>query len=205
MLRSPLSRVLLLLGLAATFVAAPNTYAQVSWKLYDMRDLIGLIPPTTPLVAQPFVERGKSVDELMDRVCTALGIVHAPLLPGVYGVEAEDAQHTQVKGLLEKIRALYAERYEVEIVWFTAPAEEIQSIGDQITPVEPLHRHRLVVTRRTPTPLTLITRHSYVSDLTAVVATSAMAHDPETRSIDGGLQLSILVGAGQEEDKGGHG
>lgn len=199
MLRLPLSRMLLLVTFVATLASGPAASGQVSWKLYDLRDLIGLIPPPTTATSESFVDRGQSVHELMGRVCSALGVSHAPLLAGVYGVEADDIQHADVQGLLEQIRSLYAETYEVQLVWFTAEAHKTPAIGDQIAPVEPLHRHRLVVTRRTPSPVTLVTRHSYVYDLSAVVATSAVAYDPDTDSIDGGLQLSLLVGAGQEQ------
>jgi hypothetical protein len=186
-------------ALTVALAAGPSASAQETWKLYDLRDLIAVLPPTTPPEEPCLAAGARSADELMERVCNALGVRHAPFLGGVYGVEAGDAEHTQVRQLLEQIRSLYSERYAVELVWFTAPAGETPSIGDQVAPAELHHRHRLVVARRTPTPLVVVTRHSYVSDLTAVVATSAATHDPRTAITDAGLQLSVLVGAGPEE------
>lgn len=201
MVRPTLSCVSLVSVLTVALAAGSSASAQETWKLYDLRDLIAVLPSTTPPDDdEPYLAAGaQSADELMERVCNALGVHHAPFLGGVYGVEAGDAEHTQVRQLLERIRSLYAEPYAVELVWFTAPTGETPSIGDEVAPAEPHHRHRLVVARRTPTPLAVVTRYSYVSDLTAVVATSAATHDPRTASTDAGLRLSVLVGAGPEE------
>ncbi len=196
-----LSCVSVMSVLTVALAAGSSASAQETWKLYDLRDLIAVLPSTTPPDEdEPYLAAGaQSADELMERVCSELGIHYAPFLSGVYGLEAEEAEHARVRQLLEQIRSLYAEPYAVELVWFTASAGEAPSIGDVITPAEPHHRHRFVVARRTPTPLVSVTRYSYVSDLTAVVATSAATHDPRTSSTDAGLRLSVLVGAGPEE------
>jgi hypothetical protein len=209
--------------LTVTLAAGPTASAQETWKLYDLRDLIAVLPPTTlpeqPAIASqvppfqtwdigaparppepPTLTAGvRSADELMKRVCGALGVTYAPFLGGVYGIEGGEAEHAQVRQLLEQIRSLYAERYAVELVWFTAPAGETPSIGDEVAPAQPHHRHRLVVARRTPTPLVVATHYSYISDVSAVVATGSALHDPRTGNTDAGMRLSVLVGAGPEE------
>jgi len=209
--------------MTVVLAVGPRASAQETWKLYDLRDLIAVLPPTPPpeqpattSQLQPFQTRSqdaplrppgpptlsagiRSADELMERVCGALGVLHTPFLGGVYGIQAGEAEHAQVKQLLEQIRSLYAERYFVELVWFTAPGGDAPSTGDEVSPSDRHHQHRLVVARRTPTPLLVVTQHSYGSDLDAVVATSAATHDPRTASIDAGLRLSVLVGAGPEE------
>ncbi len=217
MLCPQFSRMLRLLTLATLVFAVPAVSAQSSWKVYDLRDLLGLIPPPRPADVpspEPRVGMGiygeppespapkgapHSVDQLMDRLCNALAVNCTPLLAGVYGVEADDAEHTQVLQMLEEIRALYGERYEVEIVYFMVDAEQAPAIGDPATPAGPLHRCRLVVTRRTPTPLTTVTVQSYISDLQPVVAQNAVAYDPLTERAADGLEASILVGAGKDE------
>ncbi len=135
----------------------------------------------------------------MHELCDALGIHHTPLLTGVFAVEAGQDEHIQLLQMLEEVRTLYVERYAVEILLFRATAEQPTSVGDPVTPNGPLRRHRFVVARRTPTPVVLVTRHSYVSDISPVVATEAVGYAAETRSVEDGLRLSIIVGAGEEE------
>ncbi|MFQ5494484.1 MAG: hypothetical protein ACE5EX_03805 [Phycisphaerae bacterium] len=224
--------VLALLCVAAAWMAARPAFGQdPSWKLYDVRDLIGLLPPlehaSSAATASPrtpgglllsgetlpaagtggpgshrtpasFVGGAASVDELMDRICGTLFLDPKPMLPGVYGIEAEEAEHERVQQMLGKIRALYSERYAVDLVWYTVPIADGPSIGDEITPVEPMHRHRFMVARRAPTALFLGQQHAYLADLTAVVATGAVGYDPETKRVDNGLRLSLLVGAGPD-------
>lgn len=218
MLRPEFSRTLRLLALATTLFAVPAASAESSWKVYDLRDLIGLIPPPRPTEApRPGAPGGTSVfgkpleppapkkathtvDRLMDRLCNALAVNCTPLLAGVYGVEADDAEHTQVLQMLKEIRTLHAERYGVEIVHFMVKADEAPAVGDPVTPAGPLHRSRFVVTRRTPTPLATVTVQPFVSDLQPVVAENAVAYDPLTERAADGLEVSILVGAGKDEE-----
>lgn len=205
--------------------------AQVSWKVYDLRDLTGLMTPKTdadatadstlPYVAVPapsvyepvprqssagelrsasaLATGGSVANDLISQLCDAMALTHTSLLTGVFAVEAEEGDHARLVQMLDDIRRLYVERYEVEIVVFMAPPGQAPSLGDPATPTDPMRRHSLVVARRTPTPLVLITRHSYVADLTAVVATGSVAHDPEIGSVEKGLRLSVLVGARKEE------
>ena len=51
MLRPKFSRTLRLLALVTTLFAVPAASAESSWKVYDLRDLIGLIPPPSPAEA----------------------------------------------------------------------------------------------------------------------------------------------------------
>ncbi|MGB2987171.1 MAG: hypothetical protein WBE26_14975 [Phycisphaerae bacterium] len=189
-----------------------------SWKLYDLRDLIGLIPPTTPAdeapspvtsmsrfmaveetASKPAKETPDNVDKLMDKLCDALPVNCTRLFAGVYGIEAEETEHTQIQHLLEQIRALYAEHYEVQIIWFAAGCAQAPAVGDAITPTELMHRHDFVVARHTPTPLALVTRYSYVSDVAPIVGASSVGYGVVTKNAEDGLRVSILVGAGKEE------
>lgn len=220
MLCAPLARTMPLLALLTTLAATPVAHAQADstpWKLYDMRDLMTVIPPpkvnmqasqramlesllqpVTPESASSGEASGR-VDQLMDRLCGALGLEYTQFLVGVYGIEAQEAEHTQIVELLEEVRALYATRYEVEVFWYAVPAAQVPSAGEEAKPTDPVHRHRLVVSRRTPTPLTQVSLHTYVAGLQPVVAQSSAAYDVETRTAADGLQATILVGIGEED------
>ncbi len=220
MLRPSYERILLSLTLMTALAAASPASAQTSWKLYDLRDLIGSLPPP-PRVEAAAVTRSVftipaggptaprpgsageptgSTRELMDRLCAGLGVAHTALLPGVYGIEAEETGHTALVNMLEQVRELFTERYEVEILWFVASPDQAPSIGDPVTPTGPLHRHRLVAARRTPTELVHVSQYTYVSGINPIVAQQAVGYGPETRREESGLRLSILVGAGSETD-----
>ena len=71
-------------------------------------------------------------------------------------------------------------------------------MGAEVAPTQLARRQRLVTTRRTPTPVEIITRHTFVSGIVPVVATGAISYAPETNQVDEGLRVSLLVGAGEE-------
>ncbi len=226
MTRVSQSVLLLTLSQVVTLIATPTAVGDPVLKLYDLRDLIGLIapPPRAGESADPSrhalseaavlsalaptAEKSRPsgppegpVEQLMDRLHGALplGFSQIRLLPGVYAIETEEEGHAQLEKMLEQIRSLYAERYQVEIVWFRVPTERTPSIGGEVTTEEPVHRHDAVVVRRTPTPLVAVTRHTFISGMQPVVAQGAVGYEPLTAVREEGLKLSVLVGAGRED------
>jgi len=219
MLCAPLPRTMPLLALLATLAATTAAHAQTDstpWKLYDMRDVMAVIPPPKvdgetsqramlESLLQPVTPNSElsreapgQVDRLMDTLCDALGVQCTQFLVGVYGIEAEEAEHAQIVQLLEEVRALYTTRYEVEVFWYQVPSDQAPSAGKEAKPTDKSHQHRLVVSRRTPTPLTQVSLHSYVAKLQPVVATSSSAYYVESRTAADGLLATILVGIGEE-------
>ncbi len=219
MLRAHLHRTMPLIVLMTTLAATQAAFAQAerSWKLYDIRDLMAVIPsprvdmeesqrvvfqsimhPATPK-PESVRETPGQVDQLMDRLCDALALDCTQFLVGVYGVEAEEVEHTQIVQLLEEVRALYAKRYEVELFWYPVASDQAPSAGQEAKPTDPLHRHCIVVSRGTPTQLTQVSQYRYVAGLQPVVATSSAAYDVETRTAEEGLRATILVGIGEED------
>jgi len=134
----------------------------------------------------------------MDTLGASLGFNCVALSPGVYGVDAEEADHATLLDLLEKIRNLYAEHYAIQVAWYATPPADAPAIGDIVTPSEPFRRDRLVVARRTPTEFTQVRRSTYVSKIDPVVATSAVGYASEIGSVESGLRASIMVGTGPE-------
>ena len=218
MLRARNWQSMLCLIVVVLLAGTVSARAESSWKLYDLRDLVALIPPVptgqpaspkamlesllqpvTPVSPSIFEDKG-GVDKVIEDLCDALGPhVYARLAAGVYVVEAGETEHALIVQMLEGIRGMYAEQYEVEIIWFSVESDQALSVGSEANPTDPPHRHRLVAPRRTPTPLTRVSLHKYVAGLQPVVAQSAAAYDVQTRSIVAGLQATILVGAGKED------
>ncbi len=153
-----------------------------------------------PKALKPKAPKPDSVDKLMGKLCDGLAVDHTGLFPGVYGVEAEATEHATLLSMLERVRELYTERYEVEIIWYGSSTEKAPRIGDPVTPTEPLHRHHLVVARRTPTKIAQVSRYAYISGINPVVATGAVGYAPEIGREHSGLHASIMVGAGSETE-----
>lgn len=209
------STLLLSLTTFTCLSTVASASASPTWKLYDLRDLFGLLPPPErvevpmpqamsygsmgePTPHDPPPPPPDAVDELMDRLRINLDLDVTKLFPGVFGIEGEEAQHATLVKMLNQVRSLYKERYEVEILWYATPSDQSPGIGDPVTPAEPVHRHRLVVPRRTPTEVAQITQQAFVSEIQPVVATGAMGYASVTQNEESGFRVAILVGAGDD-------
>jgi hypothetical protein len=217
-------------------VAVADT--QPVWKLYDLRDLVVLIPPLSSdravssmfssdallnitatqaervhglsvfsggIAGEPATEpSGAAADsdalnKVVNTLCQTLEIDCARMFTGVYGVTAEEAQHAVLLQSLEQVRALYAERYDVEIVRFVVPVDQAPAIGDKVVPTPVAHVDRFVALRRTPAPLTRVSMSRFVSELIPVVATGSVGYSMETQYAVDGLRAVVLVGAGPQD------
>ena len=170
--------------------------AEPTLKLYDLRDLVATIPVDSERTQEERIE--DIVANLVHHM--DLGLAYNMWLPGIYSVQAEEAQHTRFRQMLNQFRELFEERYEVEIVQYTIEMADVPSIGDEVSHASFVRRQRLVTTRRTPTPVEMISRHTFVSEIVPVVATDAVGYVVETDQVDEGLRVSLLVGAGEEDE-----
>jgi hypothetical protein len=197
---------------------AARAEGQLTWKLYDVRDVIASMSPAPPLqIATPESTRQEPLysliptdpapqdppaqpgDELISRLCGVFGARFVRLFPGLYGIETEEADHARILQMLDEIRAVFHDRFDVELLLYATACDEAPRTGETAEPVAPFHRHHLVVTRRTPTPLTRVSLHNYVAGLRPVVAQGSAAYDIDTQAAADGLQLTILVGAGESD------
>jgi len=193
---------MLLLTLASALMAPAIASADPMWKLYDLRDLIGLLPPPTMQRADNDEEydatAADSLNSLVQQFTEIGGLDVTQHFPGVYGVQGEESDHAILVKKFDQIRSLYAEQYEVEILWHSIGTEEAPAMGDPLTPTAESHRHRLVVSRRTPTQIVAVTQFSCVTGIEPVVATQAVAYGTTIDHQESGLRATVLVGAGPE-------
>jgi len=188
---------MIVLGLVTTVVCGSQTaLAEPTLKFYDLRDLVATIPVDSERTQEERIE--DIVANLVHHM--DLGLAYNMWLPGIYSVQAEEAQHTRFRQMLNQFRELFEERYEVEIVQYTIEMADVPSIGDEVSHASFVRRQRLVTTRRTPTPVEMISRHTFVSEIVPVVATDAVGYVVETDQVDEGLRVSLLVGAGEEDE-----
>lgn len=204
----------LLAGLAA---AQPADADARTWKIYDLRDLIGLLPPAeqpppytgaenlmlstgSPLPDYKPQPAPNPVDTLLGRLCDAFGAPHERLLDGVYGVEATDEAHDLLRRMLLEVRALHAERYVVEIAWYTLTDGERPAVGKSGTPPASATLQSLVVTRRTPTVFSQVVRRRFLAGVNPVVAEGAVAYEPEPGIVLDGIRATVCVGASPDAE-----
>ncbi|MCH7995979.1 MAG: hypothetical protein IIB57_16245 [Planctomycetes bacterium] len=200
-------------------VVCGTALAEPTLKLYDLRDLVATIPwsveldrpvnsksqlnsiyQAPPTARTPQETREDRIKGFFENLVYGMDLDYEMWLPGIYSVQAEEAQHAKFRQMLNQFRALFESRYEVEIVQYTIEMADVPSIGDEVSPASFVRRQRLVTTRRTPTPVEMITRHTFVSGIDPVVATGAVGYAVETDQVDEGLRVSVLVGAGEEDE-----
>ena len=176
-------------------VVCGTAYAEPTLKLYDLRDLVATVPVDSERTQE------ERIKKIVENLVSGMNLTYDVWLPGIYSIQAEDAEHVKFRHMLNQFRELFEERYEVEIVQYTIEMADVPSIGDEVSPASFVRRQRLVTTRRTPTPVEIISRHTFVSEIVPVVANGAVGYAPETDQVDEGLRVSLLVGAGEEYEK----
>jgi len=176
-------------------VVCGSAWAEPTLKLYDLRDLVATVPVDSERTQE------ERIKKIVENFHYHMGLTFVMWLPGIYSVEAEEAQHAKFHQMLYQFRTLFEDRYEVEIVQYTIEMADVPSIGDEVSPASFVRRQRLVTTRRTPTPVEIISRHTFVSEIVPVVATDAVGYVVETDQVDEGLRVSLLVGAGEENEQ----
>jgi hypothetical protein len=138
---------------------------------------------------------------LVDRLCTAIGLEYEPLLRGIVSAQGTIARHDQLAEQLREVRRLFTERYEVELACFSVSASSAPELGAPINELEPDLFSRQVIVRRQPTTIRSVTSHTYLADLVVVTGDSAVGYQPQSRMLDDGLTLELLIGAGDEDER----
>lgn len=185
--------------IAGPAIAQSGEDAPRTWKLYDVRDLIGLLPAAADVNGNAPSDAG-AVDAVLTRLCDAFGAPHERLLDGVYGVEANPATHDLLMRLLSDVRALHAERFAVDIAWFYMSDGERPAIGQAVGLPANAWQHSVVVTRRTPTELEQLERHNYIKGMNVVVAESVVGYEPEIDTVVDGLRAVLTLGTSADSE-----
>ncbi len=199
-----------MLTLATTIAAPAQDQDESRWKLYDLRDLAALLaaPPPVWAPADPAgsmsggpesgaggapEEESDNLDRLIEGLTGQLVMGAGEMLDGLYAIEAEPEQHKLFSELLDRVRAMYARHYELEVSLSELNPSDAPQLGAAVDDLTPLFRQRLVLTGGAMTRLAWVTQHHYVSDLQAVVAESAVAFDPRTATVEGGLRMNVAI------------
>ena len=167
-----------------------------SLRLYDVRDLVALIPEKEPDEERD--EELTAAERLIELLCMMNELEYDWLIEGVIAVRGADRAHIQLADHLGQVRSLYAERYEVQIVCLPTAAGEAPKLGDAVSMTAPLVYSRQVVRRREPTTIEAVTSHTYVGQLIGITGDNAVAYQPVRDVVDEGLILTVLIGAGEE-------
>jgi|GEM_PF-3403759 len=192
--------------------------AEASWRVYDVRDLIAVLPasdgpvkPTPPTgtifssdepAPPPQLPQPDSLQKTVKELADRLAMDFMPMFPGVFGIEAEEAEHAQLREMLSQLRQLYQERYAVDISMYEVESASASNIGDEVPAGWGGSRQSLVVTRRSPTEVNVLTRHAFVVEVQPVVASGAVGYSPDVKHVEEGLRIRVVVGADKENAEG---
>jgi len=187
------------------------------WRLYDLRDLLGVLPPN-PCATQPAKDTYQSsgwtqqwlayarahidqpdLNTLFEELQGVVGFTAWRLFDGVYAVVADEQAHEQFTAMLDQIRRLYAERLQIEVSCYRVPASQQPSVGDEAPEGPPLFRQQFVAPRRAPVRISRLRERTYVTELAPQVAESAVGYDARVATAEEGIVLWVLVGAGPDD------
>lgn len=163
-------------------------------EIYDIRDLATLIPSNG---APP----EEALDEFVNRLSGHLDAQVGQIFPGLFHIDATREQHQHLLQSFEHIRKLYSESYEVTVFTYEVSAGESPSIGAAAKLDGAALIQREVIPRRTMSQISAIVQRTYVASLEPVVAEHATAYTPRTKTVDEGLSLSVILGAGADDEK----
>ncbi|MGB0716348.1 MAG: hypothetical protein ACPGXK_10745 [Phycisphaerae bacterium] len=189
-------------------------------KVYDVRDLLTLIDPPVPveiadnvdasrqqdfmiqMLTQPSTStpdpaknetRSGKLESLIDKLCFSHDLQCDELLPGVYMAEGVGDSFEDFERMLQAVRNLYGRPYELALIWYRVASTDDLTVGEVVEQPKSLRRHHMVVFDNTPIDIRVGTTHTYVADLTAVVAQNSAMHEPVIGTIHDGLFASVVV------------
>lgn len=191
-------------SLAARCVVQPvggeEGASEPTLRLYDVRDLA--VAMAQPPSEEGDGDDGEPLDLMLDRIASPLVHDYYKLADGLFTITADHAAHETLIRLLNDVRDLYREPYEIELVHYAVAAADSPLIGSGAVPVDDgsLTRLRQVAIHRVAAALRSTASHAYVADWQPVVADSAVGYDPEVHLVEDGLQLEATVGSDHAAD-----
>ena len=217
---------------AAAFVAqkesadrdAPDVQESV-WRLYDLRDLIGILPAqalpepapwwkrlprnvkaTFGLTGEPSTQwlRHTRVEPLestyfsvVDRLEVEFGIDRSfEVLPGVYMLLGTPQAHERFSQWLEAVRKLVQPRCRVRLSIYRVDTAEVPRVGSPPPAASPMYVSERVVPLRSVTQWQQHEEHAFMCRVETGVAESAAGYEPEVRTVEEGVELTLIIGAG---------
>lgn len=194
-----------------------------SMRLLDLRDMEGMLPPPPPPPPPPqgaqdpvFGGRpgpfGVAPDaatpssgaegamDLVQRLAGPLDLTVSSVSPGVVLVGGPDEAQAKLEELLAKVRDMYRETYEVELVVAIFPAGSAPVLGGEMTGGKVMTRSRQAMCARTPTMASAIEEMQFVAGWLPVVADNSVGYQTVLGSVGQGLMCKVTVGGG---DTGG--
>jgi hypothetical protein len=133
-------------------------------------------------------------DLLVGKLCNLLSLQSEELVENVYFIEGEEANQAKFSEAIERVRALYLDRVQIEVSCYEVDAASAPNIGDAAPKSDkPAISAKAVAIRKTLTPVQATRTVSYVSRWTPIVGDSAVGLEPGTSTVTDGLALGIRV------------
>lgn len=169
-------------------------------NIYDLRDLRAVLPPLPPGSPDDVSPSGALLESLVSGLESDLP--RQQLSEDVYAVSGLRRDQAKLLKLLSDVRQLYSGRYELRLAGYALSlADPAPGLGDAPPSDMPAWRQTLVVPRRTLTAVGPTRSQTYFVNLNPIVAQSAVAYAGVTQTIESGVRLNVIVGAGNETEE----
>ncbi len=203
----------------------PRPRGPRSMRMLDLRDLDNVLPPPdregpppdgsdwrrgrggglSPFAEAPTPTAASGQDRVADlvhRLAGPLDLNVNPVGRGIVLVMGSDEGQDQLEKMLGQVRDLYAEKYSVEIVAVSFPANQAPAIGSALSGGKVLLRSVQTVPRRTESPVVATEETRFIEGWQPIVADNSVGYQPIPGSVLRGLTCAVVVGAGPETTGG---
>jgi hypothetical protein len=175
-------------SVAATLGCLSTQAALAQGYVYDLRDL--------GLMLEEDEDEDNPLFELVERLAFASdAVLEGQIVEGVFLIEAdEDEQRERFEQLLEQVRELYTENYQVELLVYETE-DTPPEIGEAVEPEgEIIFRTTQTLSGSAHTDFAAMRTQAYVASWTPVVANGAVAYEPQLDHIESGVAFRLQIG-----------
>lgn len=152
----------------------------------------------------PFVEAPSATDprsgqdgvmDLVQKLAGPLDLMTSSVSPGVVLVVGSEAGQAKLEELLGKVRDLYRESFEVEVLAVAFPANQAPALGAELSGGKILMRSHQAVALRTPTAVVSTEEIQYIAGWQPIVADNSVGYQLIPASVSNGIRCVVIVGA----------
>jgi hypothetical protein len=137
---------------------------------------------------------------IFEKLSASLGMTMEAMLPGVFMVTGAEADHKRLTDLVEAVRRVHADRFEVQIGLWTVESSRAPALGSTATPPADAVVTGLTTARLVRTPVSALAYEWHLWGWQPVVSTNAVGNEPRFEAEPTGLWLTLTVGS--DEGKG---
>jgi hypothetical protein len=179
---------------AASPQAVTSDYDYRLVRLYDLSALgAALSSPGTP--------PGQIERQLVAAISDSFDVLVSPISNSVFMIGAGPETHTRIEALLGQIRSSTAERFKVQLVTLTLPADKAAPVGSELTYASSNVGTRIdhIVQLRGRAAFESLQSQTYIADWQPIVGTDSVGYQPQSKVATSGVEAMVVIGGVDEE------